>query len=297
MKLLFKHEGKAELRFLQRHLVLEGHEVVSASADFQIGGTESDLPAMLWGTHIGPASLQTIGIPTSLGSSDYYLTRLWARNRWGDRTFCGTPVRGTGDEGKGADIEVGSIGKWLNPCEAIEREFGRTELAEILGTLKHSGWVSLKLSTLQPGLLLGLECGIPAWGLFGVLEGCPAGIGGFFEDLLGTRFRESWVCSQVLSTWPWPLEGMREKIQIPSPCPEAEKHFWMEERGRFRDVVSIESPGIVGVISAWGMNPEAAWARTVRTARGLRVKQGQWRGDGWRSVERTWLKLDSSFAS
>jgi len=259
---------------------------------------------MFWGEQIGPESLRLLGMATTLDSpesqsqsskSDYFVSRWFQGGSWGDYSFYGTPVRGIVDENKGADVEVGCIGCWKKLREEEKSLFEHEALSALLKELRHSGWVSLRLSTAAKGVLLGLECGVPSWGLYALCESLPEGLGGFFQDPLNTRMRESWVVSQILSTWPWPLLTSEiKRTQIKKPSEQAEKHIWLGNHKIFRDQIVIDSPGIVGVVTAWDHHPQAAWARTTRTCRGLGVRQSQWRSDGWRAVEQTWQKLDEA---
>lgn len=274
------HVAQGVESLFNRRLRLEGHQIVSEQeAEFVVTNSvmkDYGKPTLRSGQVFPLDVVKRLGFDVSGEQSDFYVTRYFEHDKgWGPQVFLGIPLLGLMDGGISARVETGTVGLYTRSQEVI-KHFERDELGVMLKEIKHSGFVSIRMTT--EGLeVCGIETGVPSWGLYNIFQGVTRGLVRFFGGPSCCRFNESFTVSLLLTRWPWPGAKLSEPVQIEIER-EVEEHFWLGDVSAFGEAISTKST-LIGVATGWAHNLNHAANRALSTCRNVGVKEAQYRTD------------------
>jgi hypothetical protein len=292
-------ESNLALIPIKRRLELEGNQVVDLSiAEFAVTSKPNGLrlPSMMSGERFNTVAMTELGYKVSDYPADAYVSRWFdCRGGFGEKVFLGIPIVGLMDGGKGAGLQVGTVGNYVISAK-IEAIFSRPELTALLKELRHSGFVSFWVSS-EDGLVTEMETGVPAWGMYNIFEGLTGTLAEFFLDPIGTKLLKSWTVSLVVSRFPYPRDLITPQVcSITGITAEVEKHFWLGDASGFRNSFTTNST-IVGVATGWADTSWRANALVVGTCGNIGVGEVQYRTDGSDAAEIVYSRLKASLLS
>ena len=250
-------------------------------------------PALMGGEQLPRSVLDVLGFKVEESDNDFFLTRWFGTGfGWGVNLFVGIPLRGLMNGGLSAPVDVGTAGCYVgNSC--FRELFEETGLADFLKEVNHSGFVSIRMNsdTMQ---VVGVETGVPGWGLYNILEGLPGTIGDFLAEPQACCFSESWTVGLLLSRFPYPLEKeTKTAARIYGLSRATEKHFWLGPHEQFRNSTTTRST-VVGVATSWAKRLSEADNRAVGTCRSIMVEQAQYRTDTYAVAGQVWGRLKNA---
>ena len=255
---------------LIRHLELEG---VTRTEDKREALVDLD---SLMGESIGPEALSHLDLLVSTQPADFFLSRWWNGTQWHPQTFLGLPLVGLWNDGLSVPETSGVGGCWVKG-EVVEKLFSQ-QITELVRELKWKGFVSIMLSNERR--LCSLCLGVPGSGLYNILEGSSKSLITLLSQQEDCTLLESYTMSLVVSRAPFPFEEQSDLTEIGNVTNDLERHFWLGEHNRFKEVVTTTST-FLGVATAWGSTFKDACQRVVGTCWNLRCPEIQFRTDGW----------------
>lgn len=155
--------------------------------------------------------------------TDFYLTRIFDGEVFGQQWLCGVPLRGLMNSSLGADVETGSVVSFVHPSSELQFAAASGALQPLLKEISYKGFVSWQFD--DQARLVNISFGVPSYGMYAMLEGLSQTITSFFMNPL--LLKESWSCSVLLTRAPWPYSKQAEEVEIGLITDQVEKHLWL----------------------------------------------------------------------
>lgn len=285
-----------KMSLLGKRVELEGHTLSGLrEADLVVIDTpiRTTVPVVVSGDNFSWVILDQLGLDVCeemSGGVLFYLTRWWGgrENGWSRQVWCGIPLWGLQEGGRGVRVESGTVGVYV---EAPDYEEIWSKFDETLGEMGHRGFFTLGVG--KDGRVVEAESGVGGWGFYGMMEG--VGKGGVVEWLASEEkeksLKESWTTTLVVSRWPWPFTSREVVVtsgRVTGLSKEVERHFWIRDYGNtFKGVVTATET-LVGVATSWGRTLCDSVMRAGITASRIEVEGKQYRGDAEMVAGEVW---------
>ncbi len=268
----------------KRHLLLEGDTIVDSVSDAELVLSDqsllSDVDAANYVVggdfHIAAFALETMGYKTSSRLSyDFVLTKFFDGREWLEQLLLGFELPTLMNDNLGFVCKSGYAARYCDKSE-LQKLFHNLELRDFLVNVAYVGFVSMLLSFDLS--TCSVVAGIPAAGLFNVLEGCPRKMSDFFTQPHDNTLMESWTVNLLLSRYPYPFHAESSRVSVPAVAFGVDKHFWFNDlRGHSKALYTDSCT--IGYATSWGHTLGEANSRVLRTCRGLDVALKQFRTD------------------
>lgn len=258
MKVLLDQKGP--LRGLKKHLEAQGDQLVTAESCTAELVVENPI-------ELDP---DLVGISRAIGDPTHTVTRWYTEGEFSQQTYVGIPLIGVMNDSNGAKVPVGLVGRYVRP-ELFSWLFQEDGLLSFLKELNYSGFITYKLAWND---VVGLQTGVPYWGIYGILEGVR---GAKISDWLSRPFRlyETWTASVLVSRFPYPGKDTGERTSVGGLEGE---HTWVLGGDEFKGVRMTGETEIAVVTWADGVINEMA--RGVRrVCQEIKIEGVQYRTD------------------
>lgn len=212
------------------------------------------------------------------GRPSWFLTRFFSRrNGWSSQCFVGVILHGIQDGGLGASYPCGSLGGYVELLNESLNKIDLSKTESVFKDLDYNGPVSLIFDDTDS--VLSFQTGVPSYGLYALCEGLKQDIPTIWSEE-GVWFLESWVCSLLVSRWPFPNVGTG--ITSVHVSPSVEKHLWLFPEGAMFKEQYNTSSGRIGVVTSWSNSSlYDCNLRATGTAHRLQFEEKQFRTDGF----------------
>ena len=199
-----------------------------------------------------------------------FVAKVWTGSGGWGQTLLGALARGWGPLDSGPDVVTATVARYVDTplalpgAEVVEKMLLRREL--------WSGLVFFMLTS--DGKLVGVTTAPPGGALLAILEGR----GESSCWMPSTPLMESWVASEVLASWPWPLNPTPSFSAAPAVF---ERHL------------TVAPSRTLAWATGWDHGMGRAIARASRITKTLaREMSGlQWRVGAHTDLLRTWHQL------
>lgn len=255
------------------HLQKEGDEVVQTEAEAEVVIRDPmEIPG------VSPEDHSALADHGQGVEGSFFLTKVFDGRRFLEQTMIGVPLIGLMNGGQSVQQPTGCV---IGYCEVRDLswypgQFDR--LLEPLSQIDYTGPVSVSVGDGKHTCILG----VPSFGLYSILQGLVQKISEFHSE--PKPFQESWVCSLVLSRYPWPVFENHEQTSF-SIEPNMEKSLWLWPWvNRFKNGLSTTRT-FLGVSTAWStFRLGSACSRAIDTLEHIHLPEKQYRTDPKRTV-------------
>ena len=192
------------------------------------------------------------------------------------QTLIGLPVKGILNKNNGALEETGICCRYVQKSPEL---FENSLLKGLLKEMKYSGLVSLSITKDNKIRGLNLSGGLS---LLCLAEGIKGKLSEYVSDS-SVHSLESWTCSLLLSSFPYPLNSSEKNLSSIQVEKEAEKHVW-----EFKN----PSPNSKkAVVSSWATSLHESSRRAIRTCERILLLEKQYRSDLGDVCSDSWGKI------
>lgn len=219
--------------------------------------------------------IKDLGFDHSTDNAIVEVFRWRDRNGWGRQSIFGIPLRGMMNENLGLNYRTGLLTRYFGG--RYDGFFENPSIEDFLQRLFYSGLVIFGLT--KDLKVSYIKLGLGDFHLYSIIEGLEGKLSDFFFRSDAIRLKESWVCSILISRYPFPMKEYDERVHLEGLTKSALRHFYPFDVDGFSASSLYTEQTALGVSSAWGLSTAEASRRAIQTARNLHVPAIQYRTD------------------
>jgi len=258
------------VELLERRFKEEGDEIVKNSK-------EADL-ILEDGEKIGNEVLECIFSQVSKEPEFFRLIRWfdYLKEDFRTQTIVGLPVLGILNKNNGAQEETGICCRYVQKSPVF---FDNLLLKGLLKEMKYSGLVSLSIT--KDNKIRGLNLS-GELSLLCLVEGIKGKLGEYISDP-SVHSLESWTCSLLLTSFPYPYNSSEKNLPSIKVEKDAVRHVW-----EFKNPYPNSKRAVV---TSWATSLHEASRRTIRTCERILLFEKQYRSDLGDICSDSWGKI------
>jgi len=257
----------------------------------------TNIPVFSFGTSVPKIGLELMGYNTKpLEDHEYrsfFVIKMYDPIQgFGDQTVIALGLDGMMNRGLGLNVNQGYALRYVPEGEGSRMLTENDELRSFLQKTHHNGFVCLEGRVSKGHVYVhAVTTDVPPGILYGLALGVSTRLSQFFLE--HTHLRETWVCSLMLTRYPYPFSLVDDRAFLTIDRRDVLEYIQTPFVRKARNSMFTDST-IIGYATSWDTHLNDASKRVLASARHLHVSNLQYRTDMDEQCRQTYIELLNS---